>query len=365
MILSKDHVADNKYYFSYYDYKTASWRKLPRFSTLPDRATLIVGNGILYAVGGVRFVEHRGQGYCSSCDIYHDEDYVTRWSLKSSCAFKRYDARLNCWLQLPSMKKARDAAFLVYADGCIYVIGGWISRKECLQRTLGGTITFTEGNEHVNSVDRYDMRKKVWENIGELPKGVCWSSAVAFQGHLLIFGMDGLSIKEPSSRKCRHVIAMYNPDTDAWDTKLNEQHPGKNVRCADSKDAKLFVHEDKCYRVLYQAAGSDQSNDSPMVTATVNSLMFKQLRNGTTAVRLGEAVSQDNIPVNGVGAFRIQDKVFVNANKLVYKTDLRINPDDCTDVNLGNLVRLQSASLQNNSNAVVFTIDRNKVMHPQ
>ena len=88
-------------------------------------------------------------------------------------------------------------------------------------------------------------------------------------------------------------------------------------------ESTLFVRQDNIYRVMYK------EDFRPVV----NILELQSLRNGIS-VSVGEAVNQDWIPSNRLGAFRIQGDVYFNAKGFVYQTDLKIEADQTSDVDL-------------------------------
>lgn len=55
---------------------------------------------------------------------------------------------------------------------------------------------------------------------------------------------------------------------------------------------------------------------------------------GGLEISLGEELPQDLIPENKLGAFRINEDVFVNINNFVVRTDMKIVCDQMTDVDL-------------------------------
>ena len=101
-------------------------------------------------------------------------------------------------------------------------------------------------------------------------------------------------------------------------------------------------------------------------TPVVHVLELQSLRNGIT-VSVGEEINQDWIPTNRIGAFRIQDDVFVNATGFVKMTDIKIEADRNSDVDLRAWESFAlkwneyiSADLLENSNIIYFTFDKNK-----
>ena len=95
---------------------------------------------------------------------------------------------------------------------------------------------------------------------------------------------------------------------------------------------------------------------------TVNKLKFEMQDGVVRSVTVADEVVQDHIPVNNAGAFRIEDEVFIRPNSMgdscfVYKTGLRINPEQNSDVDvrsIGNSVMSTNHGYRSNVTYLTF-----------
>ena len=290
------------------------WKQIRKLAKPPHLASLIVVGRSLYAVGGYYDVGH----------IRHGRDFYV------------FDSEKNSWKELPSMIHPHDVDYLklVHLDGFIYVAGGY-------------AVTF-RGN--VNTVERFDLVEEKWEVLSALPdiRHVLWSDPFIYQGRILISGVGARSL-------LGHEILQYNNSTNAWQTVLTEY--SNNL---ERVEPALFVHQGNLYRVVYKSSGNYRLHKPVVHVLELN-------RNGI-GLSVGEEVKQDWIPANRVGAFRIQEDVFVNAKGYVQMSDLKIESDQTSDVDLqiweGFALKWEECSptgLLQSSNVTCFTFDKKKL----
>ena len=155
----------------------------------------------------------------------------------------------------------------------------------------------------------------------------------------------------------------YNPSNNMWTTKLEEVWETSSAQYQwDKVDGEvnrilmpvLFQHGDCIYRVRY-----DES-DKPVV----NKLQFQSLENDVT-ITVVEEVSQESIPRypslgTELGAFCVQDEVFLNVKGFVQETDLKIGQDK-SEVNLDQWRGYRWSNESRYSNIVVLTFDKKKL----
>ena len=330
------------FYINFFDAETQKWKQLQKFSTLPQLSNLIVAEDQLFAVGGVCEYGVPRSPLSSTDEYSDDEDYRNYPNLylrhmyfreprerrertpelhtKYVADMFRYQPGGNKWVKFPPMKNARKNLLLVYVSGYIYAIG----------RHKG------------EIVERFDMAKKEWSDVTPLPQcGAWWTSAVDFQGQLVVCGVENYNA-DIWGKRCRHTIAVYDSAADRWHkglTELHQYHP--DFRCHHTRPA-LLVQGDACYRVSYKIQEVEKKKFT--FTAEVNQLELSWVPNPKVKskiktfakVSIGEAVPQDRIPIdNTLGAFRIGDQVWLNVNDHILKIDVKIDDDEeDADVNL-------------------------------
>ena len=310
---------DGDCHFQYFNFDDMEWKQIQKLATPPHLASLVVVGRSLYAVCG---------------DCYDDGD------MQSSHAkdFFVFDVENNRWKKLPSMIYTHDMEYLklIHLDGYIYVTGG-----------------YSRGNFHGNDiVERFDLAEKRWEMLSALPgMDVCWSDPCIYQGRILISGVGVSGFQG-------HQIFEYKNSTNAWQIILAEHFDDLAV---ESSGPVLFEHRGNIYRIVYK-----MSDTYLLYKPVVHVLELRSLRNGI-GVSVGEEVNQDWIPANRLGAFCIQEDVFVNARGFVQMTDLKIKSDQTSDVDLQSWERFAlkweeyfSYALLENSNVTCFTFDKKK-----
>ncbi|XP_072027785.1 kelch-like protein 28 [Amphiura filiformis] len=311
-------LAGNEGRFKYYCDNDKQWHML-RIACLPYTLcyhAIVVVDGTLYVAGGEKEEE---------CNLDDEGDIVYKHLFS-------YDPAKNKWNQLKPMNTPRRGFSIVHLDGFLYVIGG--GNNECYNG--------------LRDVERYDIGKKQWQPVASIPVSVRYvSSVLAYKGKLLACCEgDGSS------------ILMYNPATNAWQVALEEPKADRSF----ARPPSLFIHKDLCYRVTYKLSGVSVvdfllSDVFPSVPV-VNKLEVN-IQNDKANIVVGEEVKQDHIPPTRVGAFRMEDQVFINLYGFVRDTGVRISPDQSSDVNLSRFASFVTE--EEDSNMVYFTFNPKKL----
>ena len=257
--------------FEYFDLQSKEWMTLPNAATLPHLAFLVVAGRSLYAVVG------------------SDSDHP------NEKGFFQYDAKQNRWKQLPSMigSYRREAFHAVYLNGFIYVIGDQL-----------GEIMI---GDQPRNVERYSLTEQRWERLASLPSQFRWTSVIAYEGSILVYDISANLYGDYLS----HVIQKYDPRAHAWEVVLL-QHVPNDVRYY--LRPVLFEYQDQVYR-LYK-----DNEQRPVV----NKINTQPSQNGGRW-SVGEEINQDLVTGNEIGAFCIQDQIFVNTRGFIQLTDLKMN----------------------------------------
>ena len=273
--------------------------------------------------------------------------------------FQYYSASRNVWKALSPMEKGRYNCLLVALDGFIYAIGG------------------SSGHGDAKSyVERYSIADRRWEILPSLPEDHRWVSSVVFHGRILVLGRlcTGRSENMHNPEVIRkYILQVFNPDSKTWRMGLEEQYTvnrsvsmiGWNRRCV--RKPLLFVHSDVCYRVLYLIPTELPDEEirwdwKTQGKPSVQALEWSSDDNGNVTISYGEEIQQDLIGVNDLGAFRIDNEVFVNEKGFIYCTGIEIKPGQVEEVSL-NGWKYFDPKLQRHSNAVFFDFDKKKIAH--
>ena len=235
---------------------------------LPERASLVVAERNLYAV---------------QC---HLKDESPRYIFQ-------YNAKQNMWKQLPSMNESHGLSFnVVYLCGYIYII--WDS-------TFSGL------------AERYNMAEQVWEMLPNLPSLYEWTSAVAYEGNILVYGTNSST----------HEIHQYNPSTNTWQIVFSHQVSPDVI--SHHPSPVLFEYQDKVYRVMYKSSDEFPHRNIPVV----NKL---QMHHSRGRISVGEEVNQDLVAGNKLHSlFCIQDQIFINIKGFIQPTDMKMNHGEADD----------------------------------
>ena len=295
-----------------------------------------MAEGALYAIGG--FDPENGN---------LTEDQVL---LELKDVFQ-FNAEKNKWVKLPSMIKPHDmeAGHMLYHNGFIYVLGG------------------AHYDDNRNDVERFCIAEQKWERLASLPSPFYFGPGIVYQDRILVYGAA-----EEVTEGYNHKLLEYNPTSNTWETLLAEE-----FNCYYDDDISewtfcpvIFEHNGQFYRVLYtpkenfnplkrqlyQVMGRRILNHNLLTKPKVNKLVFESTNN----VSIGEEVGQECIPENVLGAFRINEEVFVNINGFVHKTDVTVGVDQETDVDLRIWSKFRAQKFED-SNYVSYYVDKKKV----
>ena len=322
--------------FEYFDLKEKQWTKVRSMPTLDWVPSLIAVDDELFAVGGVEKV------YEEEYDSDSDYSEVARSEYRREC--RLYNAEQDEWSHLPPMRIACKP-LLVYLNKCIYAI--------CAETDSGLT----------RDVECFEIAASKWKNVDSLPylTFTC-TSAVVCQGSILVYGQHLPDHSGPSTKQSRGEILVYNPSSDKWVsrfTEVDEIVPGKPKPV-------LVVHKDQCYRVAFHVTPPNLTDKNACrklyrdFIPVVNLLELQSERNNeVTSVNLGEALKQDFIPPNRLGAFRIEEDVYVTtSNGAVCQIDIKILQDQDGDIDLSGYQKICFDCLPSEcSNFVTFTCD--------
>ncbi len=330
--------------FEYFDLKEKQWTKVRSMRTLDWVPSLIVVDDKLFAAGGVEKVYE--EEYDSDPDYFEVERY--RVEYRREC--RLYNAEQNKWSHLPPMSIACKP-LLVYLNKCIYAICG---------KTNSGL---------TRDVECFEIAANKWKNVDSLPylTFTC-TSAVVCQGSILVYGQHLPDHSGPSTKQSRGEILVYNPSSDKSVSRFTEV---EEVVPAKPKPV-LVVHKNQCYRVAFHAVPPNPNCSNKEVLwrtgcreflPVVNVLELRSSRSNTiSTVSLGEAVKQDFIPPNQLGAFRIEKDVYITTSKgalHVHTIDLKILSHQDGNIDLSGYQKLGFGMFFNieRSNFVTFTCD--------
>ena len=298
----------------FFDLQNTEWKKLPNAATLPHQALLVVAERSLYAVVG------------------SDRDHPNQKG------FFQYDAKQNRWNQLPSMTGSyhRSTIQVVYLDGFIYLFGAQIR-------------DFVMSNQPRN-VERYDLTEQCWEGVPSLPSRYRWTSVITYEGSILVYDMS-------TDNSSSHVIHKYDPRANTWEIVLLHHVPARQgLRFPAIMSPVLFEYQDQVYRLFVY------KKQSPVV----NKINTQPSQNdGRWSI--GEEVNQDLVAGNEIGAFSIQDQIFVvnrhGVKQYVQLTDLKMTHGKAHDAALAKRWHDFVTHISNpscNSNVTKFTFDKKK-----
>ena len=245
-----------------------------------------------------------------------------------------------------------ESGHVLYHNGFIYVLGGAHYR------------------DNLNDVERFFIAEQKWERLAALPSPFYFGPGIVYQDRILVYGAA-----DEVTEGYNHKLVEYNSDSDTWETLLAEE-----FKCYYDDDISewtfcpvLYQHNGQFYRVLYtpkenfnplkrqlhQVMGMRIWNHNLLTKPKVNKLIFETTDRGITA-SIGEEICQDFITENALGAFRINEEVFVNINGFVHKTDVTVGADQETDVNLSMWRKFRAKKFED-SNYVSYYVDKKKL----
>ena len=318
--------------------KDKPWQRYCGLRSIKRSASLIAVQGNLYAAGGLEDV-WQSDNDNDEDDSWSEESDSGEYVSMCSRSFSVYKPDSNSWGRLPPMPSARHKMLLVYLNKHLYALGG-----------------LDEDGARVFHVERYDFTQKKWKILASLPKGFKWVSAVVFKDKVLVYGVadKAWAMEGESMLRRKQVVVVHNATTDTWQTKLSDEHAESGTESQSSIPAPLlYIYHGTCYRVTYWM---EEGRNRCMV----NKVELHSRRSSFT-IAIGEEVSQEFVPANSFGAFRVDHRVFLNLQGFVYKTDVYIGELQSADVNLNAWKQLAASCYNRCTNIVYFTFDPEKL----
>lgn len=104
-----------------------------------------------------------------------------------------YDPKLDQWIFVTELEKARSGLGLVSLDGCIYAVGGRNRSTD----------------SYFDLVERYDTRTHHWSPVAPMNSPRAWAAVVVYKENIFaIGGFDGANRL--------NSVEMYDPVKDIW-----------------------------------------------------------------------------------------------------------------------------------------------------
>ena len=330
---------------SYFDEaETKEWQPLPQIASLPFlSAALIVAKSKLYAFG------YRKQFSKVDSDSDSDSDCEIDYNEAHKLWFE-YNTEENTWEEMPDMIFGCYTEILVvHVNNRIYAFGG-VDVDRCRQYEARG---YDVWGSTPYTAEYYDMDTEEWFPLPSLPGRRDWISAVVYKGKILLYGLNLNNLNWTTEN---HVILVCNPNTDEADENIIQTELKSKIIGVDGRNPKLFVHEGVCYRILYERVKGKSDVEKPIVNK-----MVLELQGDSVQLSVGEEVNQDMIPGNQMGAFRIQDQVFVTFSSYIHKTGEKINADGSLDIDFKKWPDLRAVGPVKYTNIVSYTFDKKKL----
>ena len=224
--------------------------------------------------------------------------------------FFQYDAAVNRWLRLPTMKVARSKFAMLHMDGHVYVVGG-----------------LNQDNQWMCAVERFHMAQCKWQIVTSLETPIKNPLAVAYNGKLLVLGLDFDS---------RLQILVFHPKENKWTSHGSVYYP----QC---RAVVPMVYKDTCYQLTFR---SQQSQRDPAAEWRYSPEVLQFTCNFEADTKASDAdvtISEETddrlqdqkfISESDLPTFRIGDKVFVVVNGLIQRTGISVEADQVYDVDL-------------------------------
>lgn len=318
---------------------------------------MIEVNGAVYSAGGQRYVntkyvhesEVRNRQRTGDEDLIRERHIRPRYWIESQSDFIQFDRTDLKWKKLPSMCQPRFTFPIIHLNGLIYAIGG-----------LDGSymeyddLPEEESFKPIDNVECYNIEEQVWQAKAPLPEKCQNMSAVTFQGKILVQGLVY------TSEQVKSMVLVYNPNSDSWQTAMCDE---VDIRPGAGAPPVLFVYRGTCYRISYEEyteteASTETESSTEIESNTNEPLSLSKLKvtqkpkvqalefvaqHDDTALVAKEDVSQERIPQNEMGAFRISSEVFVNGKGFIYKTGIKIDESsEVSDVDMEKSLKLYS-----------------------
>ena len=211
--------------------------------------------------------------------------------------FFKFDNSTYKWIELPSLKTARDGFSLIHHKGYLYAIGGTQQRKL------------------LDTVERFNLATQTWDGVYQLSEGTSFTSAVIFDDKIFIYGRTD----EYDESVGVYVLIVFDPATKQSKTVLIE---GQETWMGYTSDCVLVVHDGVLYRVCYKDKYPDPDCGSSRMffVPQVNRIESKALRNGGLRAWVGEEVAQNALPLDEANTFQIDGQIYINVARYTHRT---------------------------------------------
>ena len=289
-----------------------SWQNCDKeIPALPEKICYhgcVIVNGHLFIAGGLVYHGHHQTPRLANSNKKQEQEVGGKIHAKSYW----FDATNKKWQQLAYMKRARKNPVLVHMDDCVYGIGGT-----------------GKGGGPSNHVDCFSLSSKKWYNVTKMPFPIKDPSAVVFKGKVLVYGMR--------DRNDTYALLMYSPGKPEasvscvpvpgkWYLLRTEKHAGN---CTGIYKPVLTVQDGKCYRVVYEVQTTKSESggeDSVKRKARIHEVVCDFDAQVPSASVGGEEKQNEELMKHIIGTvnFCINDRLFVNACGLVYRTELTV-----------------------------------------
>ena len=242
----------------------------------------------------------------------------------------RYRQVDNFWEKLCEINSIENV-YLTYLDPFIYSIDG------------------------KGDIQRYSISENTWEVVHPIPTPFYYDVIIStFMGKILVYGEVFSTIDHAHTI---YKLQVYDPVNNKWTEALCDKFPlGFNSHV---KVYPVIVeHNGSCYRVVFQRSFNlsyDPSKEGAGVPI-VHKLKFN-MDDDAISVDLGEEENQDLIPANLIGAFQVEDDVFVSCgSSFIHRTGLKAWEDlweDKVDLQLWEQLYNRMGS-----NVVLYSFDK-------
>ena len=168
----------------------------------------------------------------------------------------------------------------------------------------------------VDAVERFNLTTQTWDGVYQLPEAIAFTSAVIFDGKILIYGKSA----ESEESHGVYILIVFDPATKRSKTVLVEGH--ETWMGMENTDCVLVVHDGALYRVCYKDGNPDGVFINQMIIVPqVNRIEVKKLRNGGLRACVGEEVGpQSALSSNEANTFQIDGQIYINLARYTHKT---------------------------------------------
>ena len=181
----------------------------------------------------------------------------------------------------------------------------------------------------------------------KLPNRLCndYGTITTYMGRILVYG------PYEEGGKCN--LQVYDPVKDMWTEAMRDTLGLFYAHFEIYLPPIIMQHNGSCYRVAFNKY-YNIVNRKPSEVAIVHELKT-QLVDGVLSVELGEELDQSLVPISTLGAFQIDDDLFVcGRGGFVYKSGLKAWEGEWKD---SDLEMYEKWRQEEDSNIVMFTFD--------